>query len=52
MPQQHCAIASQHESNRDLKERLKKFEAALRGHNPDEGYEWPEPRAAETDERG
>ena len=44
MLEQHCVVSANQGTAKELKQRLKKIEAQLRGHDPDEGYEWPEPR--------
>ena len=47
MQESHCAVPTPHSAAKDLKQRLKEIEAALRGHDPEEGYEWPEPERRE-----
>jgi hypothetical protein len=43
-----CSIPAKRSKGRDLQERLKDFEALLRGVRPEEGYEWP--KAEEREE--
>ena len=54
MQEPRCAVPAPHVAAKELKERLKEIEALLRGHDPEEGHEWPEPDLRErgTAERG
>lgn len=47
MPQQLCTVSMLHASAEELRERRKRIALALDGHDPEEGYEWPEPEPRE-----
>ncbi len=47
MPQRLCTVSMLHNSAEEVRERRKEIEAALDGHDPEEGYEWPDPEPRE-----
>ena len=49
-----CRIPVKRSQGKDLQERLRDFEALLRGRKPEDGYEWPKAEDSEdviVDER-
>ena len=54
MQEPRCAVPVPHVAAKEFKERRKEIEALLRGHDPEEGHDWPEPdrREGEAAERG